>query len=298
MTKPAGTPRKKPEPRRRNPDARCAKPRMLRSQERLASLVLSPPSLRNDNSTVLASNARPTPPESATAMIQSGADPARSFYLGSTSYAAVFNEDCPLPDSVHEQPPERVRATPSRSSRTVGHRHCQFNMGGSIVSSLTPFSVFEKSAKMYFETHRASALIGPLVLSALPQLCKDLKQLVAAGSDAYLLYVEMTRNTARSLKVPTSMLPSEFHTLFTGKNLRWEILGLVLAIAGSNAQFILPDDPIFTLEDGSRLNKDEFIEDMIHAANDCINICQIHGAVNDSTYHTFVTVVKCTDVTL
>jgi hypothetical protein len=79
------------------------------------------------------------------------------------------------------------------------------------------------------------------------------------------------------------MLPSEFHTLFTGKNLRWEVLGLLLAIAGTNAQFTSPSDSIFTLPDGKQINKDDFVEDTMHTTNDCINLCQIHGAVNDRT---------------
>ena len=85
------------------------------------------------------------------------------------------------------------------------------------------------------------------------------------------------------LKVPSTMLASEFHTLFTGPNLRWEIIGLVLIIAGSFAQFTSPDDPVFTLGDGRKIDKDKFIEDMIHTSNDCINLCQVHGAASDIT---------------
>ncbi|KAH8731519.1 hypothetical protein GQ44DRAFT_604373 [Phaeosphaeriaceae sp. PMI808] len=134
---------------------------------------------------------------------------------------------------------------------------------------------------MYFIVSTASALIGPLILSMLPQLREDLQQLLAPENDAYQMYTDITKNTTKPFKVPSTMLPSEFHTLFTGSNLRWETLGLVLMVAASNAQFTSPTDPIFTLEDGRKLEKDEFIEDMIQAANDCITVCQVHGAVND-----------------
>jgi hypothetical protein len=277
MTKPAGTPRKKPEPRRRKAAARSAD---LSGQGRLTPLTLSPPTLRNDVCPVPANNAWPTPPES----VNTGPDQCRTFFLGSTSYAAVFTEEQLLPDTVHEQPSERLSVTPSLSSRNTGHRHCQFDLGHSIVSALRPFSFFEQSCKMYFEAHKANTLIGPLIMSALPQMRKDLEQLDAAGNDAYSLYAEITRNTARPMKVPSTMCPSEFHTLFTGKNLRWEALGLILAIGGNSAQFTSPRDPVFTLEDGKPLDREEFIEDIMHATNVCINICQTHGAVNDSTY--------------
>lgn len=164
----------------------------------------------------------------------------------------------------------------------MGHRHCQFALGNMIVSSLSPFNFFEKSLTLYFETQKASPIVGPLILSALPQLRKDMELLKSADNDVYSLYAEMTRNTARPMKVPAGMRPADFHTLFTGKNLRWETLGLILVLAGSKAQFTAPNDPMFTLEGGEVINKDEFIEDVMHATNVCINICQTHGAVNES----------------
>lgn len=241
--------------------------------------------MRNDVGTIAPmSNSWPTPPDSASRTTQPSADQERSFYLGSTSYAAVFAEERPLPETVHEQPSERLSVTSSASGRNMGHRLCQFSLGASIVSMLRPFSFFEKSVKMFFEMQKASALLGPLLLSALPQLRVDIEQLAASGSDAYPLYSEMTKNSARPLKVPASMLPSEFHTLWTGKNLRWESLGLILAVAATNAQNTSPHDPLFKLEDGHKLEKQDLIEEIIHATNDCINIAQTHGAVNDSTY--------------
>jgi len=155
------------------------------------------------------------------------------------------------------------------------------NMGHSVISKLAPFSFYEKSLKMYFDCCKSSALVGPLILSCLPQMREDLNQISAAGNDMHHTYTEITKNTAKPLKVPSNMLPSEFHTLVTGQNLRWETLGLVLLIAASNAQYTSPTDPLFTLEDGRRLDKDEFVEDAIQSAHDCINLCQVHGAVND-----------------
>ena len=134
---------------------------------------------------------------------------------------------------------------------------------------------------MFFAGQIASSFIGPLILSLLPQLREDIQQLTTPGNDIQHMYAELTKNTAKPLKVPSNMLPSEFHTLLTGQNLRWETLGLVLVIAASNAQFTSPSDPIFVLEDGRQIDKDEFCEDMLQAANDCITLCQVHGAVND-----------------
>ncbi|KAH7077369.1 hypothetical protein FB567DRAFT_535117 [Paraphoma chrysanthemicola] len=283
MTKPAGTPRKRPEPRRRKGNLNSSDANASQGLRRLTSLVLSPPTLRNEVDTTAVSGTWPTPPETTPRTTHTGADTARSFYLGSTSYASVFTEDRPLPDSVHHQPSERMSLTPSSiSSKSIGGtRHCQMGAGHTVVARLSPFSFYETSLKMYFETSLGTPLLRPLIMSMLPQLRDDVRQLTAAGPEASQMYVQMTKNTVKPLNVPPTMLPSEWHTQVTGSNLRWETLGLVLVLAAFNAQFAPPEDPIFTLEDGMKLHKDDFVEDTIQAVNDCITICQVHGAVND-----------------
>jgi hypothetical protein len=153
--------------------------------------------------------------------------------------------------------------------------------GHSVVSRLAPFSFYEKSLEMFFKWNNASSFIGPLILSLLPQLREDIRQLTAPDADIAEMYANITKNTGKPLDVPSNMLPSEFHTLLTGSNLRWETLGLVLAIAASNAQFTSELDPIFTLEDGSKLDREVYIEEAMQGTNDCITLCQAHGAVND-----------------
>lgn len=276
MTKPAGTPRKRPEPRQRKLDARAAQ-----GLGRLTSLTLSPPTLRSEIDAT-ASNSWPTPPESTPTTKSSDAAPLRSFYLGSTSYASVFADDGPLPDTMHQQPSERISMTPSSvSSRNMGTRHCQMAIGHSVISRLSPFSFYEKAMMNYFETAIGSAFMCPLIKTLLAPLRQDLERITAPGADVGQIYAEITRNTAKPMKVPLTMLPSEWHRLFTGSNLRWETIGLILSIATSTAQYTNPKDPIFTLPDGSNIAKDGYIEDMLQASNDCITLCQVHGAVND-----------------
>lgn len=224
----------------------------------------------------------PTPPDSVTRTTQSASESARSFYLGSTSYASVFAEENPIPDSLHEQPPKPMSATHSvYSTRMTGTRHCQMGIALAIVSKFSPFSLFDNLVRMYFEVNKASVFVGPLITSALPQLRIDLEKLSENENDTCSAYSDITSNTTRPLKVPPSMPASDFHTLFTGQNLRWETLGLMMSIAGSIAQFTPPDDPVFALANGERIDKDIFIEDLIHGCNDCISLCQVHGAVND-----------------
>ncbi|KAF2003421.1 hypothetical protein P154DRAFT_86277 [Amniculicola lignicola CBS 123094] len=304
MTKPPGTPRKQSEPRRRVVRPRYSEQADTRghgdhapidgnldtthqTQAPLGGLLdtIQRSSESDIRSTITnphsSSIVWPTPPDSMSIGVQRSPEASRSYYLGSTSYASVFAEEQPIPDSLHEQSIQRADETPPALSNAYGSRHCHIGVGRSIISKLYPFSLFERSVELYFELNKACAIVGPLVTLAMPQLRIDLERLTQTASNPYASYVEITRNTIRPLKVPSSMLASEFHTLFTGQNLRWETLGLILILAGSNAQFTPPDHPLFLLSNGQRINKEDFIEDMIHTSNACINLCQIHGAVND-----------------
>lgn len=145
---------------------------------------------------------------------------------------------------------------------------------------MSPFSMIEVSVRMYFSKMISPTVESIILMSALPQLRIDMEQLAKAGSDTIEIWAEMTRNTARSMEIPSSMRYTEYHTLYTGRNLRWEILGLMMSIAGINAQYLPAEDPLFS-QHGRKLDKEEFIQDMIHAGNECIHLCQAHGAVND-----------------
>jgi hypothetical protein len=279
MSKPAGTPRKKPEPRRRKGDARNLDISSPQSHDRLSSLALSPPTLRNHVGAAPITNTWPSPPDSTSRQTPAVGDSTRGFYLGSTSYASVFMEERPIHDTVHEQPSESVAI--SQAPPALGTRHCQMGVVPSIISRLSPFSFYEKFVRAYFVDIWASALVGPLITSCLPQLGRDIDRLTSPETNLPQESSKITKNTTKSLNVPSTMLPSEFYTLVTGENLRWELMGLILTMAACYAQFISSDNPLFLLEDGKRVDKDEFVEDLIQASNDCIHLCQVHGACND-----------------
>jgi hypothetical protein len=275
MTKPHGMPCTKPKPRCRASNAHL---NVTQGHDSRPSLSLA---LRNEIGAPSIVNAWLTPPESATGTTQSSSD-FGSFYLGSTSYASVFAQEQPLANTLHEQPPASAHGPQTiKASGLEGTRHCHMSVGSLVISKCEQFVFLQRLVRTYFVINGASAMIGPLITNALPQMRRDLDYIASHASNLFPLLAEITKNSSLPLKVPPTMLPSEFHTLFTGSNLRWEAIGLMMALAASCAQRSPPNSPLFTLENGERVNKDEFIMDMIHATNDCITLCQVHGAVND-----------------
>jgi hypothetical protein len=272
MTRSLGVPCKKPKPRRRTSNAH---PNATQGHDSRPSLSLA---LRNEIGVPSVVDALPTLPEPTT---RSSSD-SRNFYLGSTSYASVFAQEQPLPSGLDEQPIISAHGTPTIMPRGLeGTRHCHMNVGSLVISKCEQFAFLERHVRSYFTINLGSSIIGPLITNALPQMRRDLEYIACHSINRYPLLAEITKNSSLPLKVPPTMLPSEFHTLFTGPNLRWEAIGLMMALAASCAQRSPPDDPVFALENGDRVNKDDFIMDMIHATNDCITLCQVHGAAND-----------------
>jgi hypothetical protein len=275
MTRPLSVPCKKLKPRCR---ASNAHPNVTQGHDSRPSLSLA---LRNEIGAPSSYNVWPAPPKSGTRTTESSSD-LRSFCFGSTNYASVFSQEQPLPDILREQPPESAHETRSiKASGLEGTRHCHMSVGSLVISKCEQFVFLQRLVRTYFVINGASAMIGPLITNALPQMRRDLDYIASHASNLFPLLAEITKNSSLPLKVPPTMLPSEFHTLFTGSNLRWEAIGLMMALAASCAQRSPPNSPLFTLENGERVNKDEFIMDMIHATNDCITLCQVHGAVND-----------------
>ena len=248
-----------------------AHPNTTRGHDSRQSLSLA---LQNEIGAPFIENAWPTPTQSSSA--------SRSFYLGSTSYASVSAQEQPLPNALHEQPPASAHGTATiMGSGLEGTRHCHMSVGKLIISKCEQFTFLERLVRRYFVINGGSAMIGPLITNALPQMCRDLKYIASHSNNPYPLLAGITKNSSLPLKVPPNMLPSKFHTLFTGASLRWEAIGLMMALAASCAQRYPANDPLFTLENGDRVNKDDFIINMLHATNDCITLCEVHGAVND-----------------
>ncbi|KAI9745719.1 MAG: hypothetical protein M1818_001255 [Claussenomyces sp. TS43310] len=87
------------------------------------------------------------------------------------------------------------------------------------------------------------------------------------------------KNTARPLEVPSYTEAADFHKLFTGPNLRLEIIGVLCAIAARSCVFRLGED-VF---DGNHatLSAAQFKEEMVRASDSCVEACKTVCSGND-----------------
>jgi hypothetical protein len=93
------------------------------------------------------------------------------------------------------------------------------------------------------------------------------------------LVASVLENTSRPLDLSPSLLARDFHKLITGKNLRFETLGWLLANAGRSWLFGLGID---YMKEGRQPSwKDQFIHEMLKASTTCLFLATLVSPPND-----------------
>ena len=198
-------------------------------------------------------------------------------FLGSTSYAAAFSVDQNVNTS---NGLDNVDATQLQSRAAVRADHVE--AVSKVLHCLCNFSLIERLIKRYYKGTQFAVIAGPIILNALVSINGTVRQRCRGDIICDKALARMLlQNTARPLEVPASLPASDYHSLFTGPNLRLEIIGLIISLAGLASFFLSARDPIFMKDDGDVTDRREFTDQMTDASNTCSKLCEEVGSVND-----------------
>lgn len=148
------------------------------------------------------------------------------------------------------------------------------------LKSLRQIKVIERLVLEYCESNQAGVVAAPLIVNSLYSVKKTVEEYkLEVNSPSSQLTSKILENTGRPLEIPSSTQASEFHTLFTGPNLRLEIVGLLLAVAARSLFFGLAPD----VWNGSnrRASRPHFTDEMLRSSTGCLRLCTQLNAVND-----------------
>ncbi|KAE8382985.1 hypothetical protein BDV26DRAFT_252425 [Aspergillus bertholletiae] len=121
----------------------------------------------------------------------------------------------------------------------------------------------------YLDRSRSFVIPRPLLYELFSTLYDDMK----GGAD---LHSHLTQNTSKPLPpISVNTTTEEFCGWFRGANLRWELLGVVFALAGLAS--------VHTIEPGRPLDYESFATDMYAASKACIEVCEENNQLNDMT---------------
>jgi hypothetical protein len=106
---------------------------------------------------------------------------------------------------------------------------------------------------------------------------------VKAKSGLALLHASemLFKNSSKPLKMPLNMTFRQYHTLFTGENLRWEAIGMLFTAVGLSASIMLAADATLELTKISSMDKRSLAHRMLDASDTCIAFCEESGHLND-----------------
>ena len=198
-------------------------------------------------------------------------------FLGSTSYAAVFTEGESQigldTDDVH---PAVVPASSPEDALV--------KEGAAVLALLSDFPVYEPFLEQWLDYARGIALTSPFIPQCLISIKSDLyNPFVRAKSGRALLYASemLFKNSSKPLKMPSNMTFQQYHTLFTGENLRWEAIGMVFAAVGLSASIMVAADATLELTKTASTDKRSLAHRMLEASDSCIAFLEQTGHLND-----------------
>jgi hypothetical protein len=99
------------------------------------------------------------------------------------------------------------------------------------------------------------------------------------------LISQVLESTSRPFTITQSLEAHDFHILCSGENLRFEIIGYLLATAGRSLTFGFAPD-IFS-NPANRGLKSQVIDELLRASTTCLFLCTMLATVNDITIWMF-----------
>jgi hypothetical protein len=95
------------------------------------------------------------------------------------------------------------------------------------------------------------------------------------------LISQVLESTSRPFNITQTLEARDFHILCSGENLRFEMIGTLLATAGRSLTFGFAPD-VFS-DPANRALKSQFVDELLRASTTCLFLCTMLATVNDLT---------------
>ncbi|KAL2868408.1 putative C6 transcription factor [Aspergillus lucknowensis] len=198
-------------------------------------------------------------------------------YLGSTSFSAVltehrtdisFEEDSAATGGVLVKPIDRFR----------------LQSGLEVLKFLHRSTICDTLIRKFYAGHLmavVSNIVMEAILKSLRRVFDSLDSSQNLETQLQDLVSQIFRSSAHPLTSHSSMTVEEYCGMFTGKNLRWEAVGIVLATSGIAMMSTADTDPDFSRVAPDAQARDMLRAQVIEASNICLGFCDTPASVNE-----------------
>ncbi|KAL5334335.1 hypothetical protein BJX70DRAFT_378628 [Aspergillus crustosus] len=202
-------------------------------------------------------------------------------YLGSTSFSAVFSEH--RTDLAFEED-----SSLSASALAKSNDRLRLESGLEVLKFLYRSPICDTLIRTFYSGHLLAvvsyALMEP-VLDSLKRTFEELKRESNSNDDLEGklrdLVLRISRNSAHPLTSHAAMTVKEYCASFTDGNLRWEVIGLVLATAGTASMSTSDSEPEFVRAAPDAHARDMLRAQIVEGSNICLGFCDSSASVNE-----------------
>ncbi|KAB8222816.1 hypothetical protein BDV33DRAFT_201236 [Aspergillus novoparasiticus] len=202
---------------------------------------------------------------------------AESQFFGSTAFPAIINDDQDIVDryaeQLHDQSISYICNANHNQEQILESRILE---GIAVLNLLVNFPAFMDCIHRYLELSYTCMVPDPFIKACVLSIQEIIHGL--KGSRLRQLALDLFANTSKPLNLFTPVPAKDYHTLFTGPNLRWEIVGFVLAILGVSLKY-----DINKQKEPPRLlpaQKPDFIHRIAEEVEYCTSVCYRYACVS------------------
>jgi hypothetical protein len=159
----------------------------------------------------------------------------------------------------------------------------KIQQGADVLSLLRDMPVYQKFMQRFFDVFDGLILPQPILQVYIEELWNDFGQLLEEGEPDQLrgLSELVWCNTRTPMKVHGGMTAREWARSASGRNLRWETVGVILSLVGLVAINLSNWDTIFDEIRDRFVDRGKFAERMRKASEFCLCFCYESEVLND-----------------
>ncbi|KAF2825966.1 hypothetical protein CC86DRAFT_324733 [Ophiobolus disseminans] len=204
-------------------------------------------------------------------------------FLGPGSYAVLLPQD-----EETGIPREReISVASERSDWELTHQHAltksmRHQMANDVLRVFRYFTAIKELVLWYNAGNEAGVIPAQIQVDAINGIEAIVdKHNLAKSAPSPQLIDQVLESTSRPFVIAQSLEASDFQILCSGENLRFEIIGFLLATAGRSLTFGFAPD-VFS-DPANRSLKSQFIDELLRASTTCLFLCTMLATVNDIT---------------
>jgi hypothetical protein len=196
-------------------------------------------------------------------------------FLGSTSFSEVFKASRHQSDDIWLEPLAIIKKS-LRSPATYTLPADRISSGATLLELFTDFPLMKRTIEEFYGFSQIAT--APLI--TLKNSLDSIQNILNEHStkpQRLLLAEQIFCRTYTPLVVNEDMTAENFHLSFTGRELRWEIIGVLFTMLALGSLLDSNEPQSLSV----RLSRQQYTRELTRASNLCVSFCDRSESLND-----------------